>query len=217
VPLLQKFSRSSRKDTKQKLRLYLRHGIVSETKHSDYMSLRRDIPILWDHERRCCQKDDSRVLGEFIKRFLVMFLVPHAYLDRYYNQQKCCALGMFVVCDNVLLNSMYFCLDDACQCGIWQYHSVRGLLRAVTAFYGDIDDDDEIVVDSCRSIEYINYFQHQDCAKRLVGARPARETNSELMRVLFPFRFYREPPSSIIALQIDLSTMAALPEKKSSQ
>ncbi|KAG7365849.1 hypothetical protein IV203_028519 [Nitzschia inconspicua] len=204
TPLLTQFKNTVRKDIRKKLRIYQQHEISCRTSHSDYLSLYRDIPIIWDHERQCCQSgsNDSlgNVLDEFFKRFLIIFLVSNAYIDRYYDEDgNLCALGMFVACHQVYINNMYFCKESAKSYGIWQYHHVRGLLRAVIAYHAGLDSGN-----STPTIEYINFYHHQDFAKRLAGAVAADITDNALMMQLFPFRLYSEPPKSVIDTGIDL-------------
>lgn len=119
--LLSHLKPSCRKDLKKKLKLFFENEITTQTVHSDFLSLRHDIPILWAHEKRAVQGTDKSVVEEFIKRFLVLFLVSHAYLDRYYDKDgKICALGQFVSCKNTINNFMYFCLEEQSRSGIWQ-------------------------------------------------------------------------------------------------
>jgi hypothetical protein len=206
-PILQRFKGSVRKDVRKKLPLYHQHGITSQTAHSDYLSLYRDIPIIWDHERRCCRnsgKDSvGAVLDDFLQRFLVIFLVSNAYIDRYYDPDgNLCALGMFVACDKVYINNMYFCVDSARSSGIWQYHHVRGLARAVVAHHEGLESHH-----GTPTIEYVNFYHHQDFAKRMAGAVAADVTHAPLMKELFPFRLYREPPTQVIDATIDLEAL----------
>ena len=181
------FKASTRRDIKQKLRYYNERRITSTTQHSNWMSLRRDVPLIWEHQRKQVRRRRRRggqslhgentggndnnsndnlsvplgeLLDAFLSRFLVIFLVPHAYIDRYYcpidavvlgdgettaaaaadttkteenRRQRLVAMGMFVACDHVLIYNMYFSVDDPVinSAGIWQYNHIRGLLRAV--------------------------------------------------------------------------------------
>mmetsp|Transcript_36985 Transcript_36985/g.89861 ORF Transcript_36985/g.89861 Transcript_36985/m.89861 type:complete len:349 (-) Transcript_36985:329-1375(-) len=187
--LLSRLKPSCRKDLRKKLRLFFENEITTQTVHSDFLSLRHDVPILWAHEKRAVQGTDKSVVEEFIKRFLVLFLVSHAYLDRYYDKDgKICALGQFVSCKNTINNFMYFCLEEQRRFGIWQYHHFRGLLRAVAA---------------SPEIEYINFQVHQGYAKRLAGSIAADYRDDELLSKLYPFALYKRPPASVIDLKIE--------------
>lgn len=119
--LLTHFKMSVRKDLKKKLKLFFQHNITTETFHGDYLSLRQDIPIMWEHEKRTVRGTDKSVVEEFVKRFLVVFLVTNAYIDRYYDGEgNMCALGLFVASKNTLNNFLYFCLEKERLSGIWQ-------------------------------------------------------------------------------------------------
>ena len=219
-PILAALKSSARRDIKRKLRIYRARGITCRTRHSDHLSLQHDIPIIWNHEKRCSTRIESgpapggagsqgptttsttnasspSVLEEFIKRFLMVFLISHAYVDRYYDSRgQFCALGMFVLCDRVYINNMYFCRDTEFQSGIWQYHHIRALLRATI-----------LASENERKIEFVNFYHHQDYAKKLAGALAADNNEKGLMKALFPFSFYREAPLSVIGIEIDLSEM----------
>lgn len=119
--LLGHFKSSIRRDLRRKLKLFFERGITTQTQHSDYFSLRTDIPIIWSHEKRAVHGTDKSALEEFVKRFLVVFLVSNGYIDRYYDRDgKFCALGEFVASEKTLNNFVYFCLAEHSQSGIWQ-------------------------------------------------------------------------------------------------
>ena len=210
--LLKAFKYSIRRDLKQKLNLFFQRGITTMTTHSDYLSLKEDIPILWQHEKRAVRGTDKSAVEEFIKHFLVVFLTSNAYIDRYYDKGgNICALGLFVQSKKVLINFLYFCLEEESQSGIWQCKSnhrflgsvslmsvshvgyltdnhLRGLLRAVSA--------------SPQQVEYINFQVHQNYAKRLAGAIGADHKDGLLLGKLYPFAFFKEPSENIIQIQI---------------
>ena len=188
--ILQTFKSSVRKDVKKKLRLFQEAEITTQTKHSNYLSLKDDIPIVWSHEIRTTT-DDKSVTEEFLKRFLVLFLTPHAYLDRYFDQDgRQCGVYLFVACDNVLSSFMYFC--DLPDQGIWQYNHIRALCRGVVGF---------------PHIQYVNYHLHQPFAKRLAGAQVVHYTDTDQLKKLYPFRFFREPPQEVIPLELNLDSL----------
>jgi hypothetical protein len=76
----------------------------------------------------------------------------------------------------------FFCSD----------HHFRGLLRAVAA---------------SPEIEYINFQVHQSFAKRLAGAVGANYRDNELLDILYPFAVFKEPPTSVIDLEIKLEDL----------
>ena len=122
--LLNSFKHSIRRDLKRKLKLFFRRRISTQTLHSDFLSLKEDIPVIWEHEKRAVRGMEEKhksVLEEFIKRFLVVFLTSNAYIDRYYDDNdQICALGLFVQSEKVLNNFVYFCRECESQSGIWQ-------------------------------------------------------------------------------------------------
>lgn len=145
------------------------------------------------------------LLDAFVSRFLCIFLIPCAYLDRYYDSEgRLVAMGMFVACRRTLINHMYFSIDDPSisSSGIWQYNHIRGFLRACMAHINSNQEEAE-------GIDYINFFHHQDFAKQQAGAQPANVNDQDLMRDLFPFGLYREPPPRAIKVQMNLEGLFA--------
>jgi hypothetical protein len=199
--LLASMKRSVRRDLTKKLRLFHDAGITTCTRHSDYLSLVTDVPIIWSHEHRKVAADESSSpLAEFIKRFLVMFLTSNAYIDRYYDRDgNLCALSLFSgVNEKIYLCFMYFCSQDHARSGIWQYNHLRGLLRAIVS----------------GNYNYINFFVHQSFAKQLAGASPADYKDTELLHHLYPFGFFREPPEDVIELKLDLANVISCKRSK---
>lgn len=192
--ILQILKPSVRKDIRKKLRLFHKAGITTQTTHSDYLSLQDDIPIVWRHEKRTIEtscETNASVVEEFLKRFLVLFLVPHAYLDRYYDPVgRQCGVYLFVACTDVLSSFTYFC--DIPNQGIWQYNHIRALTRGVLGY---------------PKIKYVNYHVHQSFAKRLAGAQGVDYTDTEQLQNLYPFQFFREPPQEVIKVQLDLESL----------
>lgn len=290
VKLLTVFKSSVRRDIKHKLRCYHHRRISTTTRHCNHLSLRIDIPVIWDHQIKILRRqrrahetidvsgttegqDDvhgaivdevtndsnndnvplEELLVEFLSRFLVIFLVSNAYIDRYYfcddtvdesesdtnadvdgnniddsfddksdRSRPLVALAMFVVCDRVLMNNMYFSIDEpiVASAGIWQYNHIRGLLRAVIAHNSTKNEDDdrrigqESTMRMTKRIDFVNFFHHQDYAKRLAGALPVNpnSNNKAILKEIFPFRLYREPPRNIIDVPMLLDSL--LPAKK---
>lgn len=150
--LLQSFPKRVRREIKRKLKKFEQRGITTSTKHCDYLSLYRDIPVLIDHERKHVRDTDQSFLVEFIKRFLVIFLTTSGYIDRYFVEEdhdddddddstntslqkegrKPVALSLFVGQRNVLHSLMYFCKETEKESGIWFYQHFRMILRATT-------------------------------------------------------------------------------------
>ena len=72
-------------------------------------------------------------------------------------------------------------------------HHFRGLLRAVAA--------------SSKQVQYINFQIHQNFAKRLAGACDADYRDEKLLKILYPFALFKEPPANIIQLEIPESSL----------
>mmetsp|Transcript_5192 Transcript_5192/g.7319 ORF Transcript_5192/g.7319 Transcript_5192/m.7319 type:complete len:350 (-) Transcript_5192:1424-2473(-) len=189
--LLSSLSKHVRRDLKRKIQKFHHRGISTKTMHCNNISLLQDVPIIWEHQQRTVQQQEGVVgnnesaLVEFIKRFLVYFLTTDAYIDRYYDKNgKLCALKLFHGCGRTFNNFVYFCSQAESQSGIWHYNHVRRLLRVCMAHTSHYD--------------YINFSCHQDHAKKCAGCQKANHDNDSLLDVLYPFQFYKEPPSNII-------------------
>lgn len=71
--LLSSLSKKVRRDVKKKLKIFNERKFRVTTEHSDWLSLRKDMPVLIDHERRVVRDmEKGMFLEEFIKRFLVV-------------------------------------------------------------------------------------------------------------------------------------------------
>ena len=55
---------------------------------------------------------------------------------------------------------------------------------------------------SSKQVEYINFQVHQDFAKHLAGADSADYKDEKLLKILYPFALFKEPPENIIQLKI---------------
>eukprot|EP00553_Chaetoceros_curvisetus_P004389 CAMPEP_0204635714 /NCGR_PEP_ID=MMETSP0717-20131115/32062_1 /ASSEMBLY_ACC=CAM_ASM_000666 /TAXON_ID=230516 /ORGANISM="Chaetoceros curvisetus" /LENGTH=325 /DNA_ID=CAMNT_0051654529 /DNA_START=213 /DNA_END=1190 /DNA_ORIENTATION=+ len=135
--LMKSFSRHVRRDNKRKLRQYKNLHIQTVTSHIDTFSLSTDVPVIINHERKVVSSGASSeiFLEAFIQRFLVVFMVTHAYIDRYYEEQdvNCehpIAFCIFVQNGVILQSLMYFCVEEHNSSGIWQYQILRMMLRA---------------------------------------------------------------------------------------
>lgn len=70
---LSSLSKKVRRDVKKKLKIFNERDLRVTTEHSDWLSLRKDMPVLIDHERRVVRDMEKGVfIEEFIKRFLVV-------------------------------------------------------------------------------------------------------------------------------------------------
>jgi len=255
--LFKSLPKSVRREIKRKIQIYNSKKIQTETRHCNYMSLWRDIPILYDHEKRAVKgKNQKSFIGEFIQRFLVIFLCTDGFIDRYYlhisSSSSCSeedvssdkqsndnlliknrlvALSWFVCSGSTLHNYMYFCHSSECQSGIWAYQHYRMILRgSVAASTSEtllLDDKkkksnqredgtrksksetsslistaNSTTSSSSSKICFVNFFHHQSFSKKCIGAKSASYNDTKLLRKIYPFQFFREPPRHIINLKI---------------
>jgi len=199
--LLQSFPKRIRKNNIRKVKTFHDRGIFAETIHCDHLSLYRDIPVLIDHERRAVLGTSKSFIAEFIKRFLVVFMVTDGYIDRYFapgDGKNPVALNLLVKCDNVLLAFMYFCKDSEKKSGIWHYSLLRMMMRASSHTAGV----NHMPFPSNR-IEYVNFMHHLNYTKKWAGAKRASYEDEDLLRRLYPFQFFSRPPLNTIETTLD--------------
>jgi hypothetical protein len=172
------------------LAIYQQRGITNHTRHSDWFSMKEDLAVIMDHERKKVKGTSKSLAEEFIKRFLIIFLCTDGYSNRYTDRDgQLCAINFFVRQGNVLQSLMYFCIEKEDQSGIWMFNHLLTRLRAAAA-------------SDC--IEYVNYQIHQSYTKKCAGDRAAEFDDSNLMDALYPFRFFEALPDHIIQLKLGL-------------
>ena len=211
---------------KQMERAYLRDGIRHEWGWSEStLNLSQVVPVMWEHERRMCAAantsarnddgdsnggtgDDKKgsVVEEFLKRFLVVTVVPDGILDFYYvkptfsspndvvngagqrlrrhhGQQSqpeeilCCA-QLSVQQGRVLHWFMYFALDSVTRSGIW-FHGIGTAIERARRI---------------TNVEYCNGQTHQTQSKRNAGFDVAQHTDQGVLSQLYPWSFTCTPP-----------------------
>ena len=231
--MMQTFPKNKRRDIKKKLRCYLNRGITATSNHCNSLSLKKDIPVLIDHEREAVRGTNKVFLEEFIKRFLVVFMLTDGYIDRYYapdsnpDVDKPVALCVFVKNGSVLQVFMYFCRKSEKKSGIWHHHIIRMMLRVAasrTNFRENtggissslqpstplLDESSTIEIgEQLPAIEYVNFQVHQDFAKKCAGAKRASWEDMQLMNVLYPNRFFERPPKDLIKIDLDIPSLVA--------
>jgi len=186
--LLQSFKASVRRRYKQMKDLFRQHNIRHESVRSeDKLTLSKVVPIMLEHERRCCQADGTNVMEEFIKRFLVVTMTTDAVLDLYYNQDNVlCCVQLSVLNGQTLHWFMYFSLTSTCRCGIWYHGILNTMIRGL----------------QIPSARCVNAQIHQTASKQSAGLVACEHTNDDVLRELYPFAFTKEMPTS--ALQTSL-------------
>lgn len=146
------------------------------------------LPILWEHQCRICPKNAS---AEFIKRFLVVTLMPDGLLDLYYDKNRLVAFQFSMRQGPSLLHwFMYFCRDDYTQCGIW-FHGIRLALRRGQA----------LVAETGKAV-WVNGQVHQDASKLNAGLEPGDHTNTDLMSQLYPFTSSTAIDKAVVELKL---------------
>ena len=94
------------------------------------LNLSNVVPIMVEHERRCCQADGKSLVEEFIKRFLVMTMTTNAVLDLYYKDgNELCSVQLSVKQGNVLHWFMYFSTES--RAGIWYHGILNAMIRGL--------------------------------------------------------------------------------------
>lgn len=176
------------------------------------MNLQQLLPILWEHERRASPQ--NAVVAEFVKRFLVVVLVPDGIFDLYYttndnhpnNMNELVAFSFSIRQQTVLHSFMYFCKDDHAKSGIW-FHNIRlSLSRSMELAKlsrqkgaNDNDTKNSITKDGC-SDEcefFLNAQVHQTSSKQNAGLIVAGHDDEQLLSKLYPFTRTLAIPESV--------------------
>ena len=175
--LLRHFRPSVRRRYRKMEQAFRRDRIRCESVRSeDGLNLSQVIPIMWEHERRCCTLDGKSVVGEFLKRFLVMVMTTNAILDLYYDQENTlCSVQLSVPQSGVLHWFMYFSVNT--RSGIWYHGILNALVRGMKT----------------DSIRFVSGQNHQTASKQGAGLIPV-DLNDPVMSSLYPVAFTRELP-----------------------
>jgi hypothetical protein len=175
------FRKSVRRHYRRMQKIYQRHNIQHQCVHAETsLNLSHVVPILWEHQKRICnssgseeQETKKNPVEEFIKRFLVITLVPDGLLDLYYNpHNKLVSLQFSVLQGSVWHWFMYFCLEEASKTGIWWH----GALLAITRGHHHGN-----------TIQWINAQIHQTDSKRNAGFKLAcYQEDLEILSHIYP-------------------------------
>jgi len=171
--LLKSFRPSVRRRYKQMEKTFRSHNIRHVAVQSESsLRLAQVVPILWQHERRQCKLDGKNVVEEFIKRFLVITVVPDGLLDLFYQDDKLVAIQMSIQQNNVLHWFMYFSKDSVTKSGIWFNGILLAMMRGLKL-----------------QLDYVNGQGHHTDSKIFAGFLPAEHADDELLSELFPWSF----------------------------
>jgi hypothetical protein len=152
---------------------------------SERFNLSQLVPILWEHERRVSPKN---TLTEFLKRFLVVSLVPDGVVDLYYNAKLVVAFQFSIQQQSVWHWFMYFCKNDYTKAGIWFHGALLSIVRCqmicneaaatTVSKNGDTATQQDF---------FVNAQVHQDESKRFAGFENASYADSVMQTYLYPF------------------------------
>ena len=156
------------------------------------LNLSQILPVMWDHERRCCERDGKSLVAEFIKRFLVMSLCTNGILDRYYDQNASqnddggdlVCIQLSVQQDDVLHWFMYFSSDS--RSGIWYHGILNSMVRGLQT----------------PGVRYVNAQNHQTESKTSAGLRQSDCHDDDIMSDLYPWTFLQDLPEESIETKL---------------
>lgn len=149
------------------------------------LNLQETMPILWSHQKRQSQITNKNVWEEFIKRFLVVSVVPDGVLDLFFNSENALmGFQMGIRQGSVYHWFMYFCRDEGRQSGTWFMGVWMSFLRAMS-----LQND---------GISFVCGLTHHLDSKRNAGFDIASHTDTEVLSTLFPWRSTDRIPSTAI-------------------
>jgi hypothetical protein len=180
------FRKSVRRHYRRMEKMYQRRGIRHQCVQSETSLLLRDIiPLIYQHQQRSTNR--SFPLDDFIKRALVVTVVPDGILDLYYNsQQQLVCFQFSILQGNVWHWFMYFCRDNASQAGIWWHGALLAIQR------GHILD----------GVDWVNAQMHQKDSKLHAGYLAAFPTDTEILAQIFPWVWTRPIPENAIHMRL---------------
>lgn len=183
------FRRSVRRRYTHMEQTFKASGLVHEAVPCETaLNLSQVVPNMWRHERRQCMADKRNVYEEFVKRFLVVTVVPDGLLDYYYNNdtRELVAVQLSIQQGAVLHWFMYFCNPNQAKSGVWFHGIMLALQRGV--------------VDP--TVCYVNAQVHQNESKQNAGLVAAPHTDNDLLAKLYPWSFTRLIPGSTRQLEL---------------
>jgi hypothetical protein len=160
-----------------------------------FLNLQEMIPILWEHQRRICHDDalietKKNASVEFVKRFLVVTLVPDGILDLYYQsngtEKKLVGFQLTIQQGVVLHWFMYFAKDSVSRSGIWFHGTLLAILRA----------------SNMPNVDYVNAQIHQTESKQHAGFTKIDHDDTDLLSEIYPWAWTRKISPSIIDLPL---------------
>lgn len=182
------FRKSVRRHYRRMQNLYQRHGIRHESVSAERcLNLSQIVPILWEHQERICEQEGKNALEEFIKRALVVTVVPDGILDLYRDPSgDLCSFQFSILTGSVLHWFMYFCKGSASRTGIWWHGALLAIQR------GRI----------CPTIQYVNAQVHQTESKLHAGFVKGFSSEISVMEQIYPWAFTRKIPDQVRSLRL---------------
>lgn len=180
--IMTSFRPSVRRRYRKMEALYRRSRIRHEI-HRAETSLRLAdvVPVMWEHEKRCCERDGRNVIEEFLKRYLVMTLATDAVLDLYYDaNEKLVSVQLSLQQGEVHHWFMYFSRDH--DSGIW-FH---GILNAIVRGRRN------------PNVRYVNAQNHQTQSKKNAGYMEASHDEGGVISNLYPFAMTMDIPLAVL-------------------
>lgn len=185
-------SRGVRRRYRKMQEIFRESRLRHETVYSDQSGLNFSqlLPVVWEHQQRICPSD---AVGEFIKRFLVVALMPDGIFDLYYDDdsQQLVAFQFSLKQGRSVLHwFMYFCRDAYTQKAIW-FHGISLALKRGEAIAAEVPNR------AC----LVNCQVHQTESKLHAGLEPADHTNTLMLSQLYPFSFARTIRPDVVMLK----------------
>jgi hypothetical protein len=166
---------------------FRRNLIRHETRSSDTsLNLSHVVPVMWEHQKRVCEAEGKNLAEEFLKRFLVVTVLPKSIMDYYYDAQVLCAVSMSIQQSKVFHPMMYFSLNSATKSGIW-FHATGTAIERAKQIPG---------------IEFVCAGVHQTQTKRNAGFEAVEHTENTILSDLYPYSFAVSPPTEVLTVSL---------------
>jgi hypothetical protein len=232
-----KKSKQVQRRYKQMERAFHRDGIQHEWGWSETtLNLSQVVPVMWEHEKRICDdatetaatlnggspsssddntKDKNKSLAEeFLKRFLVVSIVPNAVLDRYYYKpsraiagddggvETLCSVQFSLQQGRVFHWFMYFSLNHVTLSGIW-FHGIGTAMERAKRI---------------PSVDFCNGQVHKAQSKQNAGFLDVAEwTEHDKLSQLYPWSFTTTPAKADVHVGLWRSTQQQEPQAQQQQ
>jgi hypothetical protein len=161
------------------------------------LDLQEVVPLIWAHQKRLVATT-AKLVEDFVKRFLVMTVVPDGVLDLFYQDDRLMAVQMGVLQGATYHWFMYFSHDQARQSGIWFYGTLLSIKRAKLL--------------EGQGAVYVNAHIHHAQTKQNAGYDVASCEDYTLLDQLYPWAWARSLPEDALCVSLlgpDGSTAAS--------